>query len=494
MKCFIYARKSTEAEDRQVLSIEAQIKELKAVALNHGLNVVEVFSEAKSAKAPGRPIFNNLIQKLHETEESGVLCWKLDRLARNPIDGGQLIWSLEQGRIQKILTSQRTFHNSGDDKFMMQLEFGMAKKYIDDLSDNVKRGNRAKLERGILPGKAPIGYFNDKEQRTIEVDPDRFYLVRKIWDTLLTGKYSVPELLKIAEDNWGLTTRQFRNRGGKPLNRSMLYTMLGNPFYYGAIRRKGELYKGSHRPMVTKEEFEQVQRLLKRPTTKHVPKDFAYTGLIKCAECGSMITAEEHVNRYGSHYTYYRCGKKVGGIRNRCKQKYLRVEKLEEQIMAFLDKIHLPEKHVSWALEQLQTVKADEESLHKVSVTSVSRAIAECEKKLNNLLDLKLKELITDEEFVSQKSSLTEKKISLLAKRDELQQNPRIWFEPSERLFLFLTLARDKFKIGHDDVKREILETVGSNFLMKDKILIIEAKKPFRLMAENAGSPIGWAV
>jgi len=494
MKCFIYARKSSEAEDRQVLSIEAQIKELKAVALKQGLSIVKVLHESKSAKAPGRPVFNNLINNLYQTEDAGILCWKLDRLARNPIDGGQLIWSLEQGRVKEIVTPHNRYTNSGDDKFMMQLEFGFAKKYIDDLSDNVKRGNRAKLEKGILPGKAPLGYLNDKDKRTIKKDPDRFYLVRRIWDIILSGNYSIPDVLKTADEEWGLTTRQFKNRGGKPLNRSMLYTMLGNPFYYGAILRKGELYPGSHKPMITKDEFDQVQRMLNRPKAKRIPKSFAYTGLIRCGECKSMITAEDKVNRYGYNYIYYHCSKRKGGHKNQCRQRYIRVEDLEKQIMSFLEKIHLPMKHVNWAMKQLEAAKEDEKRLHAMSIQSVKRSIIECDKKLRNLFDLRLKELITDDEFKAQKSFLTNKKIALESNLGDLEKNPDIWFEHSERLFFFLALAKEEFACGQDEIKREILETVGSNFLLQDNNLLIEEKKPFRLMLENAGSPIGWAL
>ena len=251
MECFIYARKSSESEDRQILSVEAQIKELNAVALNQGLKIVEVFSEAKSAKAPGRPVFNKMMKSVFENGGVNILCWKLDRLARNPVDGGSLIWAVEQKKMRRIITPHREFQNSGDDKFWMQLEFGIAKKYVDDLSDNVKRGIRAKLDKGILPGKSPLGYLNNKENKTIVKDPNRFYLVRKIWEIVLSGDYNIQELLKTANEDWGLTTPQCKFIGGKPLTRSGLYRLLSNPFYYGAIKRKGEIYPGNHEPMIT---------------------------------------------------------------------------------------------------------------------------------------------------------------------------------------------------------------------------------------------------
>src|SRR3989304_6405528 len=169
-----YCRKSSESEERQVLSIESQIKELKELARRLDLPASEVLSESQSAKYPGRPVFNEIIRRIQKGQVRGIICWKLDRLARNPVDGSALIWALDQNMIHEIVTPHGTFKNNSNDKFLMQLEFGMAKKYVDDLSDNVKRGNRAKLERGWNPGLPPLGYLNDPKNRTIMRDPDRF--------------------------------------------------------------------------------------------------------------------------------------------------------------------------------------------------------------------------------------------------------------------------------------------------------------------------------
>lgn len=491
MECFIYARKSTESEDRQILSIEAQIKELNAVALNQGLKIVEVFSEAKSAKAPGRPIFNKMMQSVFKSDGTNILCWKLDRLARNPVDGGSLIWAVEQKKLIRIFTPSRDFKNSGDDKFWMQLEFGIAKKYVDDLSDNVKRGMRAKLDKGILPGKSPLGYLNDKENKTIVKDPNRFYLVRRIWEIILSGDYNIRELLRTADEDWGLTTPQCKLIGGKPLIRSGLYRLLSNPFYYGAIKRKGEIYPGSHEPMITKEEFDKVQSIVKRVNRRPQTKESAFTGLIKCGECESMITAEAQTNRYGYHYLYYRCTKKKGGIRNNCGQKYIRVEDLEKQISSYLKKVFLPESFVVWAYKQLEAAKNLDEKMQAGVRDSLNRALSECKKKLDNLLHLKLKELLTDEEYVLEKSALTEKKMNLESKIAGFDENPKIWLEPSKEFFSFVNLAKECFDTGDDAIKRQILAALGSNLFLKDRILLIEAKIPFRLIAENGKSSLG---
>ena len=158
IKYFIYCRKSSEAEDRQVLSIESQENELKGLAKKSNLTVLKVLKEAQSAKAPGRPVFNQMLQEIQQGKAQGIVCWKLDRLARNPIDGGQILWFLQQGIIKHIKTFDRDYFPS-DNVLMMSVEFGMANQFILDLSQNTKRGLRAKVEKGWLPGVSPPGYI-----------------------------------------------------------------------------------------------------------------------------------------------------------------------------------------------------------------------------------------------------------------------------------------------------------------------------------------------
>jgi site-specific DNA recombinase len=184
LRYFIYCRKSSEAEDRQVLSIESQINELKRLAERLNLSIIDVFTESQSAKSPGRPIFNNVLKKINQGKADGILCWKLDRLARNPIDGGQIIWMLQKGIIKHIQTFDRGYYPE-DNVLLMSVEFGMANQYVLDLSKNVKRGLKTKAEKGWYPAPAPLGYLNDKTKergkREITKDPERFELVKKMW-------------------------------------------------------------------------------------------------------------------------------------------------------------------------------------------------------------------------------------------------------------------------------------------------------------------------
>ena len=161
IKYFLYARKSSEAEDRQVASIDSQINELTKIAKRDNLEIMGTpLSESQSAKAPGRPVFNKMIERIHKGEAQGIICWKLDRLARNPIDGGGISWMLQEGIIKHIQTYERSYYPT-DNVLMMSVEFGMANQFVRDLSQNTKRGLRAKAERGWYPTFATLGYMHN---------------------------------------------------------------------------------------------------------------------------------------------------------------------------------------------------------------------------------------------------------------------------------------------------------------------------------------------
>src|ERR1035437_1537396 len=188
MKYILYCRKSTDTEDKQVLSLESQEKELTDLAEDRNLEIVQILTEKKSAKAPGRPIFNEMMAAISGGKADAILCWKIDRLTRNPVDGGRIQWLLQNNKIKCIQTFEKSYFPN-DNVLLMSIEQAMANQYIRDLSVNVKRGNREKLSRGEWNNKAPFGYLNDKVNKTIIVDPIKSKHVKRIFELYITGVY-----------------------------------------------------------------------------------------------------------------------------------------------------------------------------------------------------------------------------------------------------------------------------------------------------------------
>src|SRR5262245_48570672 len=212
----IYARKSTESDDRQVLSIDSQVHELRAVALRRGLEVHEVLTESRSAKAPGRPVFDQLMKRVERGEVSVLLCWKMDRLARNHLDSGRVLHALAASKLHEIITPERVYTSDGNDRLLGGIEFGFSTNFIDVLRANVRRGNRARMQQGWPTWRPPIGYLEDRTGPTTVVvrDPERFTMVRQMWDELLSGRRNPTEIASWAKEH-GLRTRKTTRMGGK---------------------------------------------------------------------------------------------------------------------------------------------------------------------------------------------------------------------------------------------------------------------------------------
>ena len=519
----IYCRKSSEAEDRQVLSIESQTRELQAYAAKLNLPVSEILVESMSAKAPGRPIFNRMMQRFYQGGISGVLCWKLDRLARNPVDGGSVIWAIKQHGI-RVVTPMQAFAHNDDNILLMYVEFGMAQKYVDDLSRNVRRGIKTKAENGWPSGIAPMGYLNHTDKMTgesvIVPDPERFALVRRMWELMLTGLHNPTQIMEIANRDWGFRSRITRKQGGRPLARSGIYQLFTRPFYHGWFeypKKSGTWHKGKHQPLVTKAEFDKVQALLGRtgnPRSQH-RREFAFTGLIRCGGCDSMVTAEEkhqvicgecrlkfaagnrdqcprcHVKIAQMrrpkhlHYTYYHCSK---GKNRKCRQKSLTASEMESQIAAQLRSMEISDQFLAWVRSHIHELH-ERESKSRTQVMDSQQAVyKDCVARLDRLVRLKTSPQNTDGSLLSDQE-YAENRGRLLQEKDNLEQllkdtGERIdnWIKLTEGVFEFAAKAKADFISGDISTKKRILMEIGSNLVLTDKILSIEAKKPYRLL------------
>jgi site-specific DNA recombinase len=485
MKYFVYCRKSTDAEDRQVLSLESQLSETnKLVEGLAGARIVHVYQEARSAKTPGRPVFDEMIKRIEKGEAHGVISWHPDRLARNALDGARVIHLLDTGKLKDLRFATGSFENNPQGKLMLSMLFGFSKYYVDSLAENIRRGNRTKAEKGWRPTKPPLGYMTAPVTKTTIPDPERFELIREIFRLMLTGAYTPRRILGIATNEWGLRTRKRPKGGDCFLHLSSIYSILGNPFYAGIFKWDGEMHAGKHPPMVTLEEFERVQTILRRPNKpRPIHRDFAYTGMIRCGICGLAVTAEEKQNRYGYHYTYYHCTRRKRD--SYCREKCIALSKLEEQIVNFLETLRIATMTRDWLALAFPTRDMHGDVQKKAQLRSLDESISHLDKQIATLTGLRLRDLIDDDEFSHQREDLTGRRLALIQKKQSLQQEAD-WIEPFEMFVSFCNKAVECFFRGDLVQKRLILETVGSNLILADRKLSIEARKPF---VQMGGTP-----
>ncbi len=309
MTTIIYCRKSTDDANHQILSIDSQETEMRKLAERSDLIVSKIFRESMTAKEPGRPVFAEMMAFVEKHPGATILVWKLDRLARNPVDEGKIKWLLQKEIIAEIKTPDRNYHPS-DNALIASVEFGMANQYIRDLRQNVMRGNRSKLEHGGWPSMAPFGYQNNKADRTVLVNPSTAPAVRRIFELYASGNYTLKEITA------SIYSEDYRTKGGKKLSKSNIHAILTNPFYYGVMVHHDTHYQGNHEPLISKELFDEAQNVLRgKNHSKRKTHFFPLRGFMTCDVCGCMLTA---TLQKGKHVYYY-CTNGKGGCDQRKK-------------------------------------------------------------------------------------------------------------------------------------------------------------------------------
>lgn len=468
-KCFIYARKSQESEDRQIQSIDDQIRFMKEVAVREEIEIVDIISEAKSAKIPNqRARFNEMIRRIQSGEANLILCWHMNRLSRNPLESGVIQQLLEDGKITSIFTYANRY-NSEDNVIGISIESAQAAQYSKELSVNVKRGLKSRVEKGLYPGRAPMGYINDKFSGDIVPDSERFDLVRKMWDLALTGKYSQQQIADIANNEWGFRTLKRRRLGGGKVAKSTMYKMFGNVFYAGQMLYAGQVYThAQHVPMVTLEEFDRVQDIFGKTNRPRSPQlTHAFSGLIQC-DCGRMYTGytrEKTFKRTSNtrEYTYYRCSrnKKVLDGEIICSARPITLKGLEEGILNELDKMAIDKQFLDWAFETIDenTEKVEKFGL-KVEKTKETSA-EEVRVQRDRLKTLFLRGHISEDEFTKDKTRMDEE----IARLEEKQRVATDYRQKKDALkdeFRFMAEAKRLLQEGSKEIKNEILRHFGT--------------------------------
>ncbi len=477
---FLYARKSTDVEDKQVMSIDAQLHELREFAAREQANIVAELIEKQSAKIPGRPIFNNMLTRIEAGEADGILAWHPDRLARNSIDGGQIIYLLDTGKIKTLRFPTFRFESDPQGKFMLNIMFGQSKYYVDNLSENTKRGLREKVRRGEFPHQAPIGYLNDYRTKKIIVDRERAPIVKEVFEIYATGEATLDTVRDF------LGKRGVRSSNGKAVGRSFVSRLLSNPIYYGHFLYAGEVHEGKHEPIITKDLFDKANAILNRrwrnSPTQDAAQPKAFAGLLRCAECGSAITAEIQKG-----HIYYRCTKKNKA--QPCRQSYVREEALDTEISSLLKPYAL---RADWADEMLTRVKEEKKRTAQSDAQVAAQKRGEIEKinlRLQKLLDSFLDEIIDRETYVAEKAKWMSQKKSLQEHSAALLTGRADWLEPFQKWILTARNAGEIAVSGSLPEKRVLAKQVfGSNLVLDCKKARGCCVKPWSLLVETPPS------
>lgn len=490
-----YRRKSTDDPEKQLFSLEDQDAVNKKTIDKYELSISQkdVFEESFSAKKRGRPLFNQMVSLIEEGKYEVIVCWALNRLARNSVDGAVLIELMDENKLFAIVTYGKIYFNTPADKLLLSIEFGLSKKYSDDLSPAVKRGMVSKVKRGWWPGRPKIGYLNiktDGEETKQIVDKERFDLLRDAIDLILVRKCTVLEALDVLNKEWGFRTRKTKNMGGVQLSKSRFYEILTDTYYYGHMvwgEEEGEVHPSLPR-LFTEDEYWLIQDLLGskgRPKPqKHT--DLPYRGMIKCGECGSTWVPykmeKKLVSGESTYYHYIRCN--CDKTRKSCSQKQLSIPKLEKQIVNLLKFITISEDFCNWAIKWIKEEHQNESDKQQQILDNLKNALDDNQTKLNRLVDLHLNGLSL-QEYNKKRDELEAERRNVERELKSLENRTYDWMDQAVNTFNFAHNVVCRFENGTAEDKTLILRTLGSNFYIKDGFIDIDLQKPFLKFKEE---------
>jgi len=469
-KFFIYTRKSTDDKDRQVRSIGDQLAELKELALKEQIDVVDVFVEKQTAKIPGRPVFNEMIERMEKGEASGILAWHPDRLARNSVDGGKIIYLVDTGVISEMKFPTFWFDSTPQGKFMLSIAFSQSKYYVDNLSENIKRGHRNKVKDGIWPQMSPLGYVNVKGAGIVP-DENIAPLIKKTFEAYATGNFTLRQL----HDKFNALGLSRKN--GKVLSVSNYQQILRNPIFTGLMRYGGEIYEGKHKSIITKKLFDSVQEVMSRKSKPHSKglKPFLYRGFFRCGECGCFITTETQKG-----HNYLRCTKR----KNPCDQRYVREDIITSQIQKEIKKVSLPDDWTSWMIEENAKDQSSEIQSSTLFADKTKADIYLLDSKIEKLMNAYLESVLSLEEYREMKNKLVNEKQLLKEKLSAFEQKANNRFELTDK---FLKANVYNMELANEKTNEEILhlfKKVGSNFKIKDRTVFFEPRSAWKTLSD----------
>ena len=472
-----YYRVSSKRQRDEGVSIEAQRKLALEYAMRCGYTIVKEYAVDESAKRADRKIFTEMTLFVRQNEKVvGILAEKVDRLLRGNFSDIVIINDLVQLDNKEVHFIKESLILSKDSKSAQKFHFdihnAIARNFLNNLSDEVRKSYDVLVDDGFYPHLPPLGYESKLEEHIAIIDTGRELFIKKAFELCATGEYSEKKISQV------LYQEGFRSRKGNKVGKSSIGKILHDPFYYGYFRWKGEINRGNHDKIINKDLFDKVQEVLspKNKKSKGTKHNFAFTGLMKCGECGNGITAELQKG-----HVYYHCTKPRGA--KKCSQKFVREEIIEEQFEHLIKSIALDLKKITSIKEIMRESVADESEYLQNSLEALNSQYNDLQGQSSRLLDLYLKGKIKDEAYTTKSTEINKEIETINNEIAKFKGADRAYFQEIEGFLTFCNEAPVLFKSSRAELKRELLRFVVSNLFLKDKKLDFSLKVPFNVVA-----------
>lgn len=472
-EAILYARVSSKEQEASGYSIPSQLKLLKDYAQAQKLRVVREFVDVETAKAAGRKQFDELVRFCRSQKQVPcILVEKTDRLYRNFKD---YVTLEELGIVVHLVKEHEVLSKDSRShaKFIHGIKVLMAKNFIDNLSEEVKKGQLQKAMQGEYPAKAPLGYRNNTNTNLVQVDHEKASFVVRMFELAATGHYSLPEIRKRVQQG-GLEYHSPKVKFSK----SHVKRILENAFYTGSFQWNGELYQGKHAPLISQDLFDRVQAVLgNRRKPKYRTHSFAYGGLLLCGKCGCMVTAEIKKGRY----VYYHCTQS----QKDCDEIYYREEDLTPQFDTLVNGITIDPSIRDWLMKALKESHQDETTFHKDALDHIQAELKKIKNRLNQLYVDKLDGKVS-EGFWLDKSRVWEAEQARLVSQIQAHQATNLpYYDDGLKILELASRAHKLYLKQSPEQKNKFLRILLSNCTLQDATLRPTYRKPFDILARG---------
>ncbi|RKX22164.1 MAG: hypothetical protein DRP35_02645 [Candidatus Zixiibacteriota bacterium] len=482
-KALLYLRVSSKEQEKEGYSLDAQEKLGKEYAIKNNLEIVRIWKGSESAWKKERTFFNQMVDFCKKHRDVKHIIFDItDRMTRNDFDKlkiNTLIKDFDKtihfSRTNKIIDK-----NSGSDvEFMFDIEVAVAKKMSNDISRKAKMGMLEKAEQGEYPSTAPIGYFNNKETQLVEIDLDRAPFIKMAFENMSTGNYSLSTLVEKIYSDGLRTKKNFK------VTKSTLAHLLKNPFYYGCFFWKGKLYNGIHNPIISKQMYDNVQRILsgKGHSFKTNKNGFVFNNLIKCGECGCKVLGERKKEKYIYYHCTFSKGRHNGG------NAYLKEDRLAVLFEDSVRKVTISSEKVKWAKNILKVSKYQQNKLIDQELSLLIRNKSKIEKRINSLYDLRIDGDIDKEVFNLKEIEYKSQLSGLDLKIEQSQKVNLNYYEDGCKILELSNRLFPLYLRSDPEEKARILRLIASNYLLEGATISASYNKPFIFMEKLGGCP-----
>ncbi len=472
IECFGYIRVST-AKQGEGVSLQEQRASIEHYAVKNGIRISRWFEEKETAAKRGRPIFSKMLRLLTHGASSGVIIHKIDRSARNLRDWADLGDLIDAG-ISIHFANEGLDLKSRSARLSADIQAVVAADYIRNLREEAKKGFYGRLKQGVLPLPAPIGYRDCGAGIPKAIDPETGPFVRKAFELYATGRYSLKSLSR------KLAMLGLKTKRGTKINTSSLSLVLNNPFYIGLIRIRstGEIFQGGHKPLITKELFENVKALLVSKThTKKIRHEHLFRRRLNCALCGKRLIGELQKG-----HTYYRCHTKG------CMMKCIREEVVQQSVLAKLKEITFTKSEMEYMAATLDDIRSSIEEDTKSSTQSIQKQLGALKMRLMRLTDAFLDGSIDKEIYDERKAELLFDRRKMQDQKLILKRDPQQRVEAVVRVLELASSAWLTYESGNTEERREILKLTTSNFRVSPESVAVEMSHPISVIEKRKTS------